>query len=319
VAAAVVAAKPDVLILIDSPDFNLRVARRVRRADPAIPIVDYVAPTVWAWRPARAPAMAAFVDRVLAVLPFEPAAMARLKGPPTTYVGHPLIERLSDLRPAPGERLPLAARATLLVLPGSRRSEIGRLLAPFGETIALARKSAGDFDLILPAVPWLLDEIRAGVEAWQVKPVIVSGEPAKLAAFRRAHAALAASGTVTLELALAGVPTVIAYRTDTLAKALRPMIERQWSGPVEAMGLANLILADMASPEFLNAATEPAAMAAALTPLLAETPERQRQVEAFRRLETLMAIDGGTPSGRAAETVLDTVRDKRAQRAAAGT
>lgn len=307
-AAAVVRERPDVLVVIDSPDFNLRVARRVRRADPSIPIVDYVSPTVWVWRPGRARHMAEFVDHLLAVLPFEPDVHRRLGGPPTTYVGHPLVERLDVLRPAPGERPPPGERPTLLVLPGSRRSETSRLLAVFGATLARLVAARGPVDAILPAVPWVLDDIRKGVAAWPVKPMIVVGESEKLAAFRRAHAALAASGTVTLELALSGVPMVIAYRTDRIAKLLRPLIEAQWSLPLKAFGLSNLVLGEKASPEFLNREATPEALSAALGPLLADTPERRAQTEAFAMLDRLMAIGEGLPSPRAAEIVVSTAR-----------
>src|SRR5918998_6766334 len=128
-ADAAVAANPDVLVIIDSPDFTHRVARAVRRRAPEIPIVDYVSPSVWAWRPWRAKAMRAYVDHLLALLPFEPDVHRRLGGPPTTYVGHPLIERLDEIRRTPGERPRVDGRPIqLLVLPGSRRSEVSRLM-----------------------------------------------------------------------------------------------------------------------------------------------------------------------------------------------
>jgi lipid-A-disaccharide synthase len=133
-----VRAKPDVLVIIDSPEFTHAVARRVRRRLPGLPIVNYVSPSVWAWRPGRAPRMRAYVDHVLALKPFEPAAHQRLGGPPCTYVGHPLVEQLEEIRPRPGERPSLASDPiTLLVLPGSRRSEISRLMEPFGAALGL--------------------------------------------------------------------------------------------------------------------------------------------------------------------------------------
>ncbi|MDU6377575.1 MAG: lipid-A-disaccharide synthase, partial [Bradyrhizobium sp.] len=133
---AIVASQPDVLVIIDSPDFTQRVAKRVRARDGAIPIVNYVAPTVWAWRPGRAQTMRGYVDHVLGLLPFEPDAFRRLDGPPCTYVGHPLIEQLASLRPTPEEQARReAAPPRLLVLPGSRRSEVGRHMPVFGETL----------------------------------------------------------------------------------------------------------------------------------------------------------------------------------------
>src|SRR6202035_2349078 len=126
----VVATRPDALVIIDSPDFTHRVARRVRATAPSIPILDYVSPSVWAWRPGRARAMRRYVDHVLALLPFEPRAHARLGGPPCAYVGHPLLERLAELRPSAQEaERRLAEPPVVLVLPGSRGAEIRRLLA----------------------------------------------------------------------------------------------------------------------------------------------------------------------------------------------
>ncbi len=139
---AVLAAKPDVLVIIDSPELTHAVARRVARRRPELPIVDYVSPTVWAWRAYRARRMRRYVDHVLALLPFEPEAHRRLGGPPCTYVGHPLIERLAELRPAAGERAPLGERPLLVVLPGSRRTEIERLMTPFGEAVGSDRRGA---------------------------------------------------------------------------------------------------------------------------------------------------------------------------------
>ncbi|MGL4445346.1 MAG: lipid-A-disaccharide synthase, partial [Alsobacter sp.] len=222
---AILADPPDVLVIIDSPDFTHRVARRVRKARPGLPVVDYVSPSVWAWRPSRARAMRAYVDHVLALLPFEPGAHRDLGGPACTYVGHPLIERLGELRPGPEDAARRAAEPPLLlVLPGSRRSEISRLLRPFGEALALLQARNIAFEAVLPAVPHLLETIRAETAGWAVKPRIVEGTEAKYAAFRQATAALAASGTVTLELALAGVPMVVAYRVSKLEEQLKHVI-----------------------------------------------------------------------------------------------
>src|SRR5918994_1616858 len=151
---AVVAANPDLLVIIDSPDFTHRVAKQVRRRAPSLPIIDYVSPSVWAWRPGRARAMRTYVDHLLALLPFEPEAHRRLGGPPTTYVGHPLIECLNEIRPVAGERDAKADEPIkLLVLPGSRRSEVSRLMEPFGAALALLKeRSAHPFEVTIPAV-----------------------------------------------------------------------------------------------------------------------------------------------------------------------
>ena len=216
-AEAVTQASPDMLVIIDSPDFTHRVARRVRASDPAIPIVNYVSPSVWAWRPGRARAMCAYVDHVLALLPFEPGEYLKLRGPPCSYVGHPLTEQIESLRPAAHEQKRRdEAPPVLLVLPGSRRSEVRHHMAVFGAALGLLRDQGVAFELILPTMPHLVDAVREGAASWPVQPRIVIGETEKRAAFRIAHAALAKSGTVTLELALAGVPMVTAYRTGAI-------------------------------------------------------------------------------------------------------
>ena len=306
-AAAVIAADPDVLVLIDSPGFNLRVAKIVRRANPSITIVDYVSPTVWAYFPWRARLMTRHVDHVLAILPFEPAVHRDLGGPPCTYVGHPLRQHLDALRPERGERAPLTAtgRPVLLVLPGSRPGEIARLMEPFGETLALVEERFGAVEPILPAVAWLADDIRRRAAAWPVAPRIVDGEAAKLAAFRRAHAALAASGTVTLELALAGVPMVVAYRVEPLTRPFKFLMR------AGSIVLPNLIVDANVVPEFIDRDSSPERLAEALLPLLEASPERARQLAAFDRVADLLALAEGTPSSRAAEMVVETVRWRR--------
>jgi lipid-A-disaccharide synthase len=313
-ANAVIAAKPDVLVTIDVPSFSLGVARRVRATDPSITTVHYVMPSVWAWRPGRARSMAKYIDHVLAILPFEPEVSRELGGPPCTYVGHLLIERVGALRPGPGERPPIeaATKRTLIVLPGSRRSEIGRLLEPFGEAVALVTAQSGPLEVVLPAVGHLAAEIRAGVAGWPVQPTIVEGEEAKFAAFRRAHAALAASGTVTLELALSGVPMVVAYRIEPGLRLFK------WMLRAKSIVLSNLVLGENVIPELIDRQSTPTRLAAALLPLLDETPERAAQLAAFARLDGLMTLEGTTPSARAAGVVVETV-EARQRRLETGT
>ncbi len=188
-AQAIVAAKPDALVIIDSPDFTHRVARRVRKALPDLPIVDYVSPSVWAWRPGRAKAMRAYVDCVLALLPFEPEAYVRLEGPPCVYVGHPLIERLDDLRPNADEARRRAAEPPIVVvLPGSRRSEIRRLMDDFGGALDGLRELVGPFTVVLPTLPHIENEVRARAALWRQTPRIVLGDAPKFEAFRTARA-----------------------------------------------------------------------------------------------------------------------------------
>ncbi|EGP07524.1 lipid-A-disaccharide synthase [Bradyrhizobiaceae bacterium SG-6C] len=301
---AVLAAKPDVLVIIDSPDFTHRVARRVRARDPSIPVVDYVSPTVWVWRPGRARKMRAYVDRLLAVLPFEPEVHRKLGGPPCSYVGHPLLDDLGALRPDADEQARRAAQPPLLlVLPGSRRSEIKRNMAIFGETLRLLREQGVAFEPVLPTIPHLVEAVRASAATWPVRPTIVASESDKRAAFRVARGALAKSGTVTLELALAGVPMVTVYRvTELEAFVARRVIQ------TSSIILPNLILGENVIPEFLQQDFTAENLAPALRDVLADTPARQRQVEAFAKLEQIMSTGGRKPSVLAAEGVIATIR-----------
>jgi lipid-A-disaccharide synthase len=301
---AVIAAAPDVLVIIDSPDFTHRVARRVRAQAPSIPIIDYVSPTVWAWRPGRARAMRGYVDHVLALLPFEPAEYRRLQGPPCSYVGHPLTEQLDSLRPNENERVLRAAEPpTLLVLPGSRRSEIRHHIAVFGAAIGLLRAQGVAFEPVLPTTPHLESLVRESVESWPVQPQIVVGEVDKRAAFRTARAALAKSGTVTLELAVAGVPMVTAYR----AGSLEIWIARRVVRPGTVI-LANLVIGEDVVPEFIQEDCTADRLAAALREVLADTPLRRRQLDGFAKIDDIMATGGRSPSACAAEIVIAALR-----------
>ena len=303
-ADAVTEAAPDALVIIDSPDFTHRVARRVRARNPAIPVIDYVSPSVWAWRPGRAHAMLGYVDHVLGLLPFEPEEYRKLKGPPCSYVGHPLIEQLSQLRPnAEEQRRRDAEPPVLLVLPGSRRSEIRHHLDVFGATLGRLQAEGRTFELMLPTMPHLEATVREGVASWLVKPQIGVGETEKRAAFRIAHAALAKSGTVTLELALAGIPMVTAYRVGAIeAFILRRAVQ------VSSVILANLVIGKDVIPEFLQEDCTPEKLAPALSEVLADSPLRRQQLEAFAQLDTIMSTGNTSPSVLAADIVLATMR-----------
>ena len=303
-ASAVAAASPDILVIIDSPDFTHRVARRARARDPSIPIIDYVSPSVWAWRPGRARAMRAYVDHVLALLPFEPEEYRRLRGPPCSYVGHPLTEQIAVLRPGVDEQKRRDGQPpVLLVLPGSRRSEIDHHMAVFGETLGQLAAEGVPVEAVLPTMPHLLDVVGAGVKRWSVQPRVVVGEQEKRAAFRIARAALAKSGTVTLELALAGVPMVTAYKVGGAeAWVLRRAIN------VKSVILANLVAGENIIPEFLQGDCTPEKLSQALREVLSESPLRRRQLEAFAKIEAVMSTGNQSPSVRAADIVLKTMR-----------
>lgn len=303
-ADSAVAAEPDAIVIIDAPEFTHAIAKRVRKRAPQIPIIDYVSPSVWAWRPGRAAKMRAYVDHVMALLPFEPGAHARLGGPPCTYVGHPLVEQmdaLNALDPWPlAERLQLDPhRLVLVVLPGSRTSEVTRLMEPFGKALEILHDRRIRPQVIIPVVPAVRGLIERQMQSWIVKPHLVEGHDDKFRAFKLAHAALAASGTVTLELALAGTPMVVAYRADALTARLRFLIKAQ------SVVLANLVLGENAFPEYLQEECTPDNLADALDGLLRDTPERQAQLEALARIPEKLVREGGTPSDFAAEIVLD--------------
>jgi lipid-A-disaccharide synthase len=302
-ADAVIAMRPDVLVIIDSPEFTHRVARKVRGREPTIPIVDYVCPSVWAWRPDRARAMRSYVDHVLALLPFEPAAMLRLQGPPCTFVGHPLGEQVAVLRPNAEEaRRRLADPPLLLVLPGSRTSEIRRMAGVFGDAVARLAERIGPLDVVVPAVPRLAETVRAAVTRWRVPARIVTEAEEKQAAYRTARAALTKSGTSTLELALAGVPMVAAYKVPLLEEVIARLLITAPSAI-----LANLILGENLVPEFLQRDCTAEKLCNALLPLLTDTAQRRHQIDAFSRLDGLMDIGKAAPSDRAASLVLDCV------------
>lgn len=300
---AAIAAEPDAVVIIDSPEFTHPIAKRIRRKRPELPIIDYVSPSVWAWRPGRAARMRHYVDHVMALLPFEPAAHERLGGPPCTYVGHPLIERYpawGKLDPAPlAKRLGLvASRPVVVVLPGSRRSEIERLMGPFGAAIERLLAAGRLPQVIIPAVAHMRPLIEQQLRHWPMVPHIVEGEDDKIAAFKLATVALAASGTVTLELGLAGTPMVVAYRVDKVAAQLQFLVK------TPHFALANLVLDERAFPELMQDNCTPEKLAETLIRLIDDSAAREQQLAALARIPQIMRLPGGTPSEAAAQIVL---------------
>jgi lipid-A-disaccharide synthase len=241
------------------------------------------------------------------LLPFEPEAYQRLRGPPCSYVGHPLTEQLASLRPGADEQKRRDdAPPVLLVLPGSRRSEIRHHMAVFGQALGRLRDEGVAFELVLPTMPHLQEAITEALTAWPVQPRIVVGEQEKRAAFRIAHAALAKSGTVTLELALSGVPMVTAYRTGAAeAWILRKAIK------VNSVILANLVIGENVVPEFLQEDCTPEKLSQALREVLGDSAVRRKQLEAFAKIDRIMSTGNQPPSARAADIVLATMRKAR--------
>ena len=230
--------------------------------------------------------MRKYITHVLALLPFEPGVHRKLGGPPCSYVGHPLIEEVSKLRPNPAEaKRRCADPPIVLAVPGSRSGEVRRLAGIFGEALALVQERVGTIEVVVPTVPHLLPQVTEATADWPTKPRIVVDQAAKQEAFRTARAALAKSGTVTFELAVSGVPMVAAYRVSRLeAFAARRLVR------VQSVVLANLVIGENVVPEFLQEDCTPERLAGALVPLIGDTPERRRQVEAFSWLDTIVEI-----------------------------
>jgi lipid-A-disaccharide synthase len=309
--SAAAAAEPDAVIIIDSPEFTHPIAKRIRRRCPDIPIIDYVSPSVWAWRPGRARKMREYIDHVLALWPFEPEAHKRLGGPPCSFVGHPLIERhpwIAALDPAPlAERLALAKDApVLVVLPGSRSSEVSRMIQPFGEALAVLLARGRKFDVVMPVMSSVRPLIEQHLKAWPQQPHLVEGEEDKFRAFKLAKAALAASGTVTLELALAGTPMVVGYKVDVI---IAPVLRRLIIAP--SVVLPNLVLDERVFPEFHQEKCTPSSFADALEPLLDDSPQRSRQLDALARIPAALQVAGRAPSEAAAHIVLEYAENGR--------
>jgi lipid-A-disaccharide synthase len=308
-ARAIEAEKPDCLITIDNPDFTLRVARKVRAAHPSIPIVHYICPSVWAWRPGRAAAIKPYVDHILCILPFEPAELQRLGGPSGTFVGHRLTGDPGVLAAAaahakPREDLSPDREKRLLLLPGSRKGEVSRLMGPFGETVSVLRARGHTLRLVLPTVPHVADLVRSAASNWEQKPEIVSDVAGKWQAFGEADAALAASGTVSLELALAGVPLVSCYKLDPFARLAQGLITT-WSA-----SLPNLIADRAVVIEAYNQYVRPEWLARHLEGLFDDTGLRRWQKDGFAEVSRRMATE--RPAGEiAAEIVMKAVGSRQ--------
>ncbi len=304
-AQQVIQRHPCALITIDSPDFCFRVAQRVKRARiPKIKLIHYVAPTVWAWRPRRAKKIARFLDHLLAVFPFEPPFFNR-ENLACSFVGHSVVESgvahgnaaQFRTRHGLGPETPL-----LTVLLGSRRGEVARLLPIFRATIELLRQSQPDLQLVVPVVPHLKQRIRDEIANWALPFVIVEGEADKYDAFAASLAALACSGTVALELALAHLPAVIAYKINPLTAFLyRRFIRTPYANLVNIMHQKQIV------PEFLQENCTSQKLAAALLPLLMDDSARQTQIKGLAETAAWLGQGSFIPSERAAEIVLQTI------------
>ena len=298
---AIVRLAPHLVVLIDSPDFTHRLAARLHRRAPQIPLIVYAAPTVWGWRARRARAMARWCRQILALLPFEPAALRALDGPPCVYVGHPASYHAppSALRAAGAawrKRHGLEQGQKLLaILPGSRRNEIASLMPVFGAAVARCRAAEPQLALVLPGAAAVRAEIERARKAWPVQPQLVWEDKDKQSAFAASTAALAASGTVVLELALAGVPSIAAYRGDPI---LSWVVQRFARAPSAL--LPNLILDEPLLPEFLGARCRPELLADMALACLRDEDWRQELRRKFQLLAQKLKVPEPYPQALAA-------------------
>lgn len=307
VADQVILSKPDLLITIDSPDFNLRVAAKVRAMAEDIPIVHYVAPTVWAWRPERAAKMAKVVDHVLALFPFEPRYMEEA-GMTCDFVGHPVVAEhvATDTEVAEFRRdYGLSDVPVILALPGSRMGEVTRLGARFGEALRGVITQHPTARVVVPTVGGVAGKVHEIVKSWPGVPLVLDprdiGEDyafVKAAAFRCADVALAASGTVSLELAAAQTPMVVAYDMNWFSR--RIVASKML---IDTVTLVNIVSHSHAVPEFLGEACKPADIARAMSLLLSEPQERAGQLEACAVTMAQLGAGGEDPGMRAARSV----------------
>jgi lipid-A-disaccharide synthase len=297
-----IATRPDAVVVIDSPDFTHRVAKGIKARDASIPTIDYVAPQVWASRAYRAKAMAQYFDLVLALFPFE-VDFFRKYGLKAAFVGHPVVERAAKVHggAALRARLGIAPDAPLLaLLPGSRTSEIRFILPEFTQAVRLLARRVPGLVTVLPTVPHVAAKVRAATANWPTPLHVVESEDDKYAAFDAANVALAASGTVTAELALSRTPMIVAYKVGGLTFFLSKFLMT-----VTHITLINIILGREAVPEFLQAKATPAALADAVAHLFADPDARAAQIASMDEFAHALGADDEPPSLRAAREVLN--------------
>ena len=306
--AAIRQARPDAVVTIDSSGFSWRVAHGLRRRGERLPLIHYVAPMVWAWRAGRARRMARWYDHLLALLPFEPPYFERV-GLACTYVGHPVID--SGAGKGDGARFRAAhgiAPETLVltVLPGSRGGEVRRLLPAFGGALRRLQETIGEFRVAVPTVGNVAQLVTAGVRDWPGEPVVLRGDPAKYDAFAASRAALAASGTVALELAMARLPMTIAYRLSPLTQRIL-----DWVVKVRQVNLVNLILGETLVVEHLGPDCTPERLAAELVELIGDERVRAAHRDGYDAAMRLLGGGGLSPSLKAADAILAIIAERQ--------
>lgn len=304
----VLAESPDVVVTIDSPGYTRRVMQRVPGR--SFPIVHYVAPTVWAWRPGRARRLARLCDHLLALLPFEPPYF-EVVGLPTTFVGHPAVETLATARKAEAQAetagrgfrqrhgIPTDARI-LALMPGSRRGEVKKLLPVFTEALECVKAAGLQLHLVIPTVETVSEMVKAWLPSLPFPATVLETAPERYGAMLAAEVALAASGTATLELGLAGTPTVLAYKINPVSAAIMRRFIK-----IPYVGLVNILLKRIVMPEFLQQDCTAEKITPALMQLLTDSAARQRQIEGCAAVATQLGADDAVPPAhRAARAVL---------------
>ncbi len=322
--AEILRQRPAALVTIDAPSFTLQVAKGLRGQ--GIPLIHYVAPQVWAWKAWRAKELAQYLDLLLVLLPFEPPYFEKY-GLNTKFVGHPAVEGRAEGRaegegtasgPSPSaaapsgrdernrgfrERHGIAAQARLIcVLPGSRKGEVSRLCKVFGEGLERMSREIPGLHAVVPTVANVADFVRAETGKWPVPATVVEGVDEKHDAFEACEAALAASGTIAVELAVAGLPTVIGYRVNPLTAWLASHILK-----IKYASLPNLLLGRLVVPELLQHYMTPETIVSKLSPLMAEGTARQKQLEDYTEVVKLLTPQEESPSMVAARQILSQI------------
>lgn len=306
--AAIRALRPDAVVTIDSSGFSWRIAQRLRRHGERLPLIHYVAPMVWAWRAGRARRMARWYDHLLALLPFEPLYF-RDVGLACTYVGHPVIDSGADN--GDGTRFRAAhgiapEEMVLTVLPGSRLGEVGRLMPVFGETLRRVAAALGGFRVAVPTVETVAAAVAAGVRDWPGRPIVLRGDAAKYDAFAASRAALAASGTVALELAMARVPMTVGYR---LSRPTEIVLDRVLK--VRQVNLVNLIVGRPIVAEHLGPDCTAERLSATLIGLIRDERVRAAHREGYDAAMRLLGVGDLSPSLKAADKILEIIAARR--------
>ena len=307
-AADVTAKRPAVLVTIDSPGFTLRLAAMVRST--GVPIVHYVAPQVWAWRPGRVVKLKEKVDRILCLLPFEPIFF-EAAGIPVTFVGHPVLESGADAGDAERFRTAHGLRGEerpIIVMPGSRRMEASRLLPIFGAALRIASEKLPGLRPVVPVAPIVAETVRRVAADWPAAPILVEGNEAKHDAFaavaRSGGAGLIKSGTSSLEMAVAGIPHVVAYRVNPITAAIVRRLVK-----VPHASLVNLLAEREVVPERIQEACTPEALAEALLRPMLDPAVAEAQRAGFAEALAKLRAPEGLPSDAAAEAVLKAIEE----------